>query len=581
MAVKLNLPNNRLWILDPWRDLALFVLVPLWIIPVVWWAKANFNFTSFGAIALALGGVGHHLPGFIRAYTDPVLFRRFRTRFVVAPLFFLTVFAAFSLRQLHGLEVIVVMWGAWHGAMQVNGFLRIYDAKAGSVSPLTANLDRAMCIAWFAAALLHSTSRATAILMNFYSAGVPAIDPGVFGAFRVAWDIFTGCITAAFLINAWRQARLGVTPSPIKFLLMASSFGFYWFAMVTVYNPILGLLLFEIFHDIQYNTLVWAYNRARVTRHLGASRLEAFLFRPGAFRVVLYAVLVLAYGTLGVFSGYSAALVPSILGPAPGSIRFWTGLFTVSAFLHFYFDGFIWQVREKELRQSLDIAGRKEERTAVIGTARALNGPLPAGWKWAFFIVPAVFLSALELRRNVPPMLEQFRNIVGILPESWSLHYMIGHLEKADKQYERSMEDYARSISVNPDFQPAHAELADVQAHVGRDDLALPHYLRAAELDSLDYDTRDHLATTLLTANRVREALPHLLATAARKPNDTNLIYLTGAALMHENRPEEAVPYLKRTLSLDPGQPRAWSYLGVAAHMRGDSASADEYYHRA
>lgn len=581
-------PSQNRWILGPWRDLALFVLAPLWILPVVWGAKAHFDFNVYGTLALALVAVGHHLPGFLRAYTDPALFRRYRTRLILAPVFLLAAFVASSLLRLHGLAVMVVLWGAWHGAMQVNGFLRIYDAKVGSISRFTARLDWAVCLAWFGAGLLHSDSRMAAILLYLYGIGVPPVDPGTFGALRTTWDVLTGGATLALLLNAWREARAGRPPSPVKFLLMASSFGFFWFAMVQVKEAIVGLLLFEIFHDIQYNTLVWAYNRGRVERR-AASRPEAFLFGPGSWRIALYALLVLAYGTLGAVTGYSGTLMPAFLKPPPGGAGFWMGLFTVSVFLHFYFDGFIWRVREKELREGLGILGKKESEKEPEKKSEGEGEPRkprsfwtpPTGWKWALFIVPVVSLGVLELRGNPQPRIDQYRNIALVLPQSAPLHYVVANMEKYRRNYGKAMEEYSRSLALDPDYQPAHAELADVEAFMGRDDEALPHYFRAVELDSLDYGVRARMAKALLRANRIAEALPHLLATAERFPADTSLLYLTGAALMHEHRPREAAGYLQRTLSLDPRQPRAWSFLGVAARALGDSAGAEECYRRA
>ncbi len=574
-------PSSRLWILGPGRDLALFVLVPLWIVPIMLWAKTRIDLNIYGAMFLAFVGVGHHLPGFIRVYTDSALFQRYRTRFIAAPLFLLVVFIVLSLLHLNTLAVIVVLWGAWHGAMQVNGFLRIYDTKVGSFSPLTARLDWAMCLVWFGGGLLHSNFRMTSILLNFYNAGLPVLDPGAFAAFRLVWDVLTACVTLGFLVNAWRETRAGHAPSPVKFLLMASSFGFFWFAMVKVSEPIFGLLIFEIFHDLQYNALVWAYNRRRVDRGVGVGRLETFLFGPGAWRILLYTLLVLAYGTMGVFTGYSKVMAPDFAEPAWSTAGFWTGLFAVSAFLHFYFDGFIWQVREKELRQGLGIEGKKEAKGGKTLQASRPSRLLPAGWKWAFFIVPVALLGTLELHGNIPPAVDQYRNIVTILPESGRLHYLVANLEKFRSHFGDAIEEYSHSLALDPDYQPAHAELADVAAYLGLYEMALSHYLRAAELDSLDFKTREHLATTLMRFNRVEEALPQMLAIAPRFPQDTNFIYLTGVALMHENRSEEAIAYLQSTLALDPRQPQAWSFLGVALRMRGDSARAEEYYRRA
>jgi Flp pilus assembly protein TadD len=101
------------------------------------------------------------------------------------------------------------------------------------------------------------------------------------------------------------------------------------------------------------------------------------------------------------------------------------------------------------------------------------------------------------------------------------------------------------------------------------------------ELHPADRETRALLANMLLARGRVSEALPHMMVLSSGAPSDTNLIYLTGAALMHERRYGEAVPYLRRTLDLNPAQPKAWSYLGIAARALGDTAAAEVYYQRA
>jgi hypothetical protein len=56
---------------------------------------------------------------------------------------------SFAHWDLNGLFVLTLLWGFWHGVMQVYGFVRIYDAKVGSFEKATARLDWLMCIAWF------------------------------------------------------------------------------------------------------------------------------------------------------------------------------------------------------------------------------------------------------------------------------------------------------------------------------------------------------------------------------------------------------------------------------------------------
>jgi len=58
VAVKAQSASKDFWILDPWKDLALFVLSPLWIIPLLWLAKARFEINGFGSVLLAIGELG-------------------------------------------------------------------------------------------------------------------------------------------------------------------------------------------------------------------------------------------------------------------------------------------------------------------------------------------------------------------------------------------------------------------------------------------------------------------------------------------------------------------------------------------
>src|SRR5690606_20773624 len=105
----------------------------------------------------------------------------------------------------------------------------------------------AMCIAWFGGGLLWSDSRMMALLTFLYGSGGPVVSPELFGTLRAIWSAAAAVVTVAFLLHAWRLARAGAAPSPVKIPLMISSFAFWWFAMVAVDNALLGLLLFEIF----------------------------------------------------------------------------------------------------------------------------------------------------------------------------------------------------------------------------------------------------------------------------------------------------------------------------------------------
>ena len=568
-----------LWILGPWKDLSLFVLAPVWVIPLVWIAKGHFDPNGFGAALLAIGGTGHHLPGFIRAYTDPLLFRRFRTRFILAPLFFLGVYVLFSALHLESLKLVLILWGTWHGAMQVNGFLRIYDAKAGSFSTITAWLDWAMCLVWFGGALFYS-SRLISILTYFFNAGGAPIQPALFNLLRQGWMTVLAGVTLAFAVNAWKQSQLGVPPNPIKVLMMASSFALWWFAMISVSSLLVGLLLFEIIHDVQYNALVWVYNERRVSQRTAASRVEKFLFRPGAARGLLYVLLILAYGGVADVLGYAAVQAPSALQLSVSSVTFWTGLFMVSTFLHFYFDGFIWQVREKDFRQNIGI-GNSEAVPQRASSVRSPFAWLPAGWKWAFFLIPTAVLGISEYRSSPMPLLEQARNVVQLIPDRWQANAVMGTLEKTMGAEEQALEHLQRAVDLNASYPHGEVMLADIYTRLGDSDRALQHYRKAAALNPDSHEEQAYLGKMLAATGHLEEAIPHLRAAAEHYPEDANLAYVLGASLVEKKKDVEGIPYLRRAVRLDPKHKDAWTILGIALQNQGHIQEAAAYYRKA
>ncbi|MEO7779472.1 MAG: hypothetical protein ABIY63_18250, partial [Fibrobacteria bacterium] len=345
----------------------MFILTPAALLPALAFSQRMAPET-LATYVLGFGGFGHHLPGFIRAYCDPGLFRRFRFRFTLVPAALIATAALFAFLNLNALVFATVVWGIWHGAMQVSGFLRIYDSKVGSFDKVTAELDRLMCLLWFGLAVVHSPEKLIALLTPFYTAGGPLLgSEGLFWLGRL-WDVATVCVSGFFLANAWRRWRAGAPPSPVKLMAMAAAFAYWWFCMLFAPSLLIGVLLWEIFHDIQYNVLVWLYQRRRVDANLGASRFEKLLFRPGMMGLLIYAGLILVYGAVGVATSYSDLDLPEkILGH--GLMPWLLRLTVVSALLHFYYDGFIWRMRDPETRRGLTLNAVSPSGAGTVGTA--------------------------------------------------------------------------------------------------------------------------------------------------------------------------------------------------------------------
>src|SRR5207244_5456022 len=189
-------------------------------------------------------------------------------------------------------------------------------------------------------------------------------------------------VSVLFLFNFSRMWAEGKRPNPVKLALLVTSIAFWWYCNNAVTNILAGIALFEVFHDVQYLSLVWIYNRNRVEKDSSIGGFMRFVFRRSGSLVGLYIGLVFAYGSLAYFN--SRMEIDTIK-------RVLTGVVAASSLLHFYYDGLLWKVLEKATCGSLGLTG---------GTSSSASNEFLPSWvlhglKWAaVFVIP---LGALWL----------------------------------------------------------------------------------------------------------------------------------------------------------------------------------------
>src|SRR6184192_551060 len=430
-------PRKNVWILDSWRDLILYVGTPLLLVPVFALAQARWSPQDIYLFVAAFGAMGHHLPGMIRAYGDRALFERFKWRFIFAPLFLLAVCSAFFWWDLKGILLIVFFWGVWHGLMQTYGFCRIYDAKTGTFDALTRRLDFAMCVIWFATAVALSPYRLSDTLDTYYMCGGPFIPPSFIqhGQQLILFAAIT--VSVLFLLHFGRLWIIGKRPNPVKLALLITSIVFWWYCNNLVANILVGIALFEVFHDVQYLSLVWIYNRNRVEKDTNIGGFMRFVFRRSGSLIGLYVGLVFAYGSLAYFN--TQLEIETIK-------RVLTAVVAASGLLHFYYDGFIWKVRDRSTREHLGLASGN----VSAASREFLPSWLLHGLKWvAVFVIPLGALWIGQTRTNMPEVEQQAR-MASDLPNSARAHWKYGFaLQKADRLDEAG-EQYRIALRMNP-----------------------------------------------------------------------------------------------------------------------------------
>jgi Tfp pilus assembly protein PilF len=564
-AAPASASRPKLWILDSWRDLILYVGTPLLLVPVFALAQSRWGPQDIYLFVAAFGAMGHHLPGMIRAYGDRALFERFKWRFILAPLFLLAVCTAFFWWDLKGILLVVFFWGVWHGLMQTYGFCRIYDAKTGTFDALTRRLDFAMCVIWFATAVALSPYRLSDTLDTYYMCGGPFIPPSVVQLGQGLFLLLAVAVSVLFVAHFCRLWIIGKRPNPVKVALLITSIAFWWYCNNLVANILVGIALFEVFHDVQYLSLVWIYNRNRVEKDSNIGGFMRFVFRRSGSLMGLYVGLVFAYGSLAYINGHLGIdTVKRIL----------TGVVTASTLLHFYYDGFIWKVRERSTRQSLGLTG---------GTADvSLGGFLPSwalhGLKWAaVFVLPLGALWFWQTHLNVPEV-QRRAWLVADVPIGEKQHFDYGQALQKEGKWAQAEEQYKIALGFKSSDAKSHNNLATVLMAQAKYDAAVRHVEEALHLEPNSGELHLSYASLLQRVGRADEAGPHYEAAARLMPNSPEAHYNYAVFLASTGKENDALSELRRVVQLKPDHADAQLQLADALFAKNDLEAAKAHY---
>jgi Flp pilus assembly protein TadD/branched-subunit amino acid transport protein len=564
-AVPAMAPRKNFWILSSWRDLILYVGTPLLLIPIFALAQARFSAQDIYVFVAAFGAMGHHLPGMIRAYGDRVLFERFRWRFIFAPIFLVAVCVAFTWWDLKGIILVVFFWGVWHGMMQTYGFCRIYDAKMGSFAALTRRLDFATCAIWFAAAVLLSSERMSDTLEVYYASGAPFIPPSLLHGVQQVTLFVAIAVSILFLVNFARMWALGKRPNPVKLALLVTSIAFWWYCNNVVTNILAGIALFEVFHDVQYLSLVWIYNRNRVERDSSIGGFMRFVFRRSGSLVGVYIGLVFAYGSLAYFK--ERVDVDTIK-------RVLTGIVAASGLLHFYYDGFIWKVRERATRESLGLTGG----IAAAGANNFLPSWLLHGLKWvAIFVIP---LGALWIGQTRGPAPEAQRAswLVSDLPTGNRAHLKYGIALQDAERLDEAAQQYRVMLSFDPNDDQAHYRLGNILLAQSKLNEAASHMEQALRKDPSNGDFHSDYAYALERLGRKGEAVSEYQKAIGLGPKSGRLHYNYAMFLVGEGKTDQAIAEFQIALRYKPNSSEGHYHLAEALFKKGDLQGAKTHY---
>ena len=274
-----------------------------------------------------------------RSHANPEIFVQHRFRFVGIPIL---LFAGFMISDwaLISALVLSVFWDVYHSSMQTFGLCRIYDARWGNDPQQGRVLDYWLNHVIYIGPILAGASLmpTLATLHNFKAVGwrgpvefMHSIDG--MRAIITPTVIAAGTLFVAYyLYRYWQFSRDGYRVCPHKIALLVST------AVVSIAAwgflvPWKAFFVANLFHGLQYFAIVWWMEKKNIRHMLGLENVQMGL-------LLAFLGFVLIVGSVGtahrLYGDYTA-------------IR-WTGaMFVVVNLMHFYYDGFIWSVRRREV----------------------------------------------------------------------------------------------------------------------------------------------------------------------------------------------------------------------------------------
>lgn len=544
------------WILNPRLDLVLFLCTPLLILPLCFAVSRRWNSADIFLVVSTFGALGHHAPGLMRAYGDRELFRRFWCRFTIVPVLCLALFFTYPLEQMPGLMLVLLTWGLWHFLMQTYGFARIYDAKVGAFDSITRRLDFAVCVAWSGTCILAAPGRVTEFARLAMESGVNWVASIPLEQIRNVWWIGTGVITICYLASVATKAGRGQPVNKAKLVLFFTTFAFFWVCAVSVRNLLLGIAMFELFHDVQYLGIVWLFNRNRVEKQQAVGGFTRLLFRPGIACLGVYVGLVLAYG----FVGFAAERLVSD--------RLQHVLFAVvasSTVLHFYFDGFIWKIHEPQTGSALGL-----KRSNASGQVTA--GVIHFG-KWALLLMVIGSLLLAQQQFRLGDM-QRAQAIAVLVPDSVSAKESLAAAFCEDGKYLDAIRVCREAEELGEVQYRTHMYLGVALTAIGQPNRGFAALQRAFELYPANSFLRFHLAMGHMRRQEFEQARSHLTAAVQIDPQNPEAWYNLGAIQLFLGQPEESVRSLRVAIGLREHYATARRKLAEALMLQKDYRTA-------
>ena len=249
-----------------------------------------------------------------------------------------------------------------------------------------------------------------------------------------------------------------------------------------------------------------------------------------------------------------------------------------STLLHYYFDGFIWKMRDKRNQENLEIEtdigwdriGKRIQVTSVFenfGSYFKETGRL-----LIYFAVPIILLSFFQFYKRSDELAAR-ESFVQIFSEFPGVHNDQGVLYSRLGDWARASEAYSRALQLDPKSHEALKNMGVVRARQGELELAHSYYKKALEVKPNFVEALNAQGLIYLQREEFEIAQDKFLKAVAEfeyAPAYNNL----GTAFLREGQYDEAIAADLNAVEIDGSKASHHYNLGLAYQRSGQNKPA-------
>ncbi len=187
----------------------------------------------------------------------------------------------------------------------------------------------------------------------------------------------------------------------------------------------------------------------------------------------------------------------------------------------------------------------------------------------------------LSNRGEAAEAMENYRKSLAINPNYEDAHNNLGYAYAGQKKFPEAIAEYEAALRISPNHPEVHNNLGNALGDLGRVDEAIAHYRITLQKKPDHADAHNNLGVALAMNGQFDEAIEHFHAAMRYKPTDASAHSNLGNTYGMQGKFDLAIPEYTEAIRLNPKDSQAHNNLAITLFRQGNVDEAISHYRAA